>query len=71
MMYVLMHLIYYTTTPIVLSMTFATYVWTGNQISAQVAFTTIILFTLLQGPMITFPASLSEIFQIWSSMKRI
>jgi hypothetical protein len=35
------------------------------------AFFTIIIFTLLQYPISLFPTSISEVLQVWSSVKRI
>jgi len=39
--------------------------------TSNVAFTTLLIFRLLQFPMTIFPVALGEIVQIWASMKRV
>jgi ABC-type multidrug transport system fused ATPase/permease subunit len=63
--------VYWLACPLILSATFATYVWLGNQMSSEVAFTTIIIFTTLQVPIRILPNSISAIIQIFTSVKRI
>lgn len=52
-------------------MTFATFTWLGGQMSATEAFTTIMLFRILQYPIRLLPTAISEVIQIWTSLKRI
>ena len=63
--------IYWLASPLILSMTFATYTWLGNDMSATEAFTTIMLFRILQYPIRLLPTAISEMIQIWTSVKRI
>ena len=63
--------IYWLASPLILSMTFATYTWLGNEMSATEAFTTIMLFRILQYPIRLLPTAISEMIQIWTSIKRI
>ena len=57
--------------PLIISMTFLLYISFGNEIDAPKAFTTIILFKVLQNPMTQLPTAIAQIIQIWSSVKRI
>lgn len=43
----------------------------GNEMNSEVAFTTIMIFTSLQYPIRLVPTSISEIIQMYSSVKRI
>lgn len=51
--------LYWLSSPLILSMTFATFTWMGNQMSATEAFTTIMLFRILQFPIRQFPTAIS------------
>lgn len=63
--------VYWLANPLILSVTFATYIYLGNDMSATKAFTTIMLFRILQYPMKFLPNAISEVIQIWTSIKRI
>ena len=56
---------------LIVSLTFLTYKLIGNEITASITFTTMVLFKMLQFPMSVFPSSITEMIQIWSSIKRI
>lgn len=63
---------FWVTTPLILSITFGLYtVISSEDITAEKAFTTIILFNILQWPLQGLPQSLSQLTQIWVSLKRI
>ena len=62
---------YFLSSPLILSMTFLVHVSVGNEIDAASAFTTILLFQILQEPMILMPTEIAELVQSWSSLKRI
>lgn len=55
----------------IVSFTFLLYIGLGEEITAAKAFFTIIIFNILQYPIRLLPSAISEIFQIWSSLKRI
>lgn len=57
--------------PMSISATFGTYVFMGHQLTAQIAFTTIVLFGMLEFPMSSLPSAISQLSQTWSSVKRI
>jgi len=61
----------WTTTPLILSTTFAVFILRGEQMSAEKAFTTILLFNILQFPIRALPESVTQLTQIWVSLKRI
>lgn len=63
--------IYWLACPLILSATFTTYILLGNEMSSEVAFTTIMIFTTLQFPIRILPMSISSIIQIFTSIKRI
>ena len=63
--------VFWLASPLILSMTFATYTWLGNDMSAAEAFTTIMLFRILQYPMRLLPTAISQLIQIWTSIQRI
>jgi ABC-type bacteriocin/lantibiotic exporter with double-glycine peptidase domain len=50
---------YWLATPLILSMTFLTFILLGNQMSTTQAFTTIMLFGILQTPIRMIPTALS------------
>lgn len=43
----------------------------GNTIDAAVAFSTIMVFNILQAPLRQFPSALSSLIQMFTSLKRI
>lgn len=55
----------------ILFTTFTTYILIGNEITSQVAFTTIMIFSILQYPIRQLPTSISEVLQMLTSLKRI
>ena len=55
----------------IVSFTFLVYISIGEQITAAKAFITIIIFNTLQYPMSIFPTAISELIQMWSSIKRV
>lgn len=63
--------IYWLACPLILSATFTTYILLGNEMTSEVAFTTIMIFTTLQFPIRILPISISSIIQIFTSIKRI
>ena len=50
---------YWLSSPLIISMTFYMYVSLGNEIDAPKAFTTIILFQILQFPIRLFPTAIA------------
>lgn len=62
---------YWSAPPLILSLTFITYIYLGNQMNSEVAFTTIMIFTTLQYPIRLLPTSLSSVVQMLTSIKRI
>lgn len=58
-------------TPLILSATFAVFMLRGENMTAEKAFTTIILFNILQFPIRALPESITQLTQIWVSLKRI
>jgi ABC-type multidrug transport system fused ATPase/permease subunit len=63
--------IFFITCPLIVFQTFFTFVTLGNRIDAAIAFSTIMIFNILQAPLKQFPSSLTNIIQIFSSLKRI
>jgi ABC-type transport system involved in cytochrome bd biosynthesis fused ATPase/permease subunit len=63
--------IYWLACPLILSVTFFTYIKLGNEMNSQVAFTTIMIFSILQYPIRLLPSCISEMIQIFASVKRI
>jgi hypothetical protein len=63
--------LYWSACPLILSLTFITYILLGNEMSSEVAFTTIMIFTTLQYPIRLLPTSISSIVQMVTSIKRI
>lgn len=57
--------------PLIVSFTFLVYISLGNEITAAKAFFTIIIFNILQSPIRLLPSAITELVQIWSSIKRI
>ena len=70
-MYVFVNILYNASPPLIVCMTLLVYVSLGNEIDAAGAFTTILLFQILQIPITQLPMSIAELVQIWSSLKRI
>ncbi len=63
--------VYWLACPLILSTTFATYILLGNEMTSEVAFTTIMIFTTLQFPIRLVPNSISSLIQMFTSIKRI
>lgn len=55
----------------ILFTTFSTYILIGNEMTSQAAFTTIMIFSILQYPIRQLPTSISELLQMLTSIKRI
>lgn len=51
--------LYWLASPLILSMTFATFTWLGGEMTATEAFTTIMLFRILQYPIRLLPTAIS------------
>lgn len=58
-------------TPLILTLSFMTFVLLGNDISSEVAFTTMSVVNIFEYPMYSLPNAVSEIIQIMTSLKRI
>ena len=71
MLYVLVIFVYWLCPPLIVSLTFLYYINTGGEITAAKAFITIIIFNLLQYPIRLLPTAISELIQMWSSIKRM
>ena len=71
MLYVLVIFVYWLCPPAIVSFTFLVFINTGGEITAAKAFITIIIFNLLQYPIRLLPTAISELIQMWSSVKRI
>jgi hypothetical protein len=63
--------IFWLACPLILSATFITYIFLGNEMNSEVAFTTIMIFTTLQYPIRLLPNSISSLIQMFTSLKRI
>jgi ATP-binding cassette, subfamily C (CFTR/MRP), member 1 len=63
--------LYWITSPLIQSLSFLTYVLLGNQISAEVAFTTMAITSLFDWPLVALPQALTEVVQIIVSLRRI
>lgn len=59
------------TIPLSISATFGAFVLMGNTLTAPVAFSTIVLFSVLEYPMRMLPKAIGRLSQSWSSIKRI
>lgn len=57
--------------PLSISATFGAYVLLGNTLTASVAFSTIVLFGILEYPMSRLPKAIGTLSQTWSSIKRL
>lgn len=55
----------------IVAFTFLVYLALGNDITAAKAFFTIIIFNILQSPIRQLPGAISELIQMWSSVKRV
>lgn len=62
---------FWVSTPLILTSTFAAFVLRGEEMTAEKAFTTILLFNILQYPIRALPDSIVQLTQIWVSLKRI
>ena len=63
--------LYWLTCPVLISVSFLTFVLLGNEISSTIAFTTMATVHILEGPMFSLPNALNEMIQILTSVKRI
>ena len=63
--------LYELTSPFILSSTFALYIFLGNEMTAPIAFSAIILFRLLEFPLMIYPTAISEVAKVWISLKRV
>lgn len=59
------------TSPLLLSSAYLVYVLLGNSMSPEVAFTTMTIVSLFEGPIYSLPNAVSEWIQIVTSLKRI
>lgn len=63
---------FWATTPVIIAiLTFATYVLSGNQLTAKTVFTSMALLNMLIGPLNAFPWVLNGLTEAWVSLKRI
>ncbi|XP_057315929.1 ATP-binding cassette sub-family C member 10-like isoform X2 [Hydractinia symbiolongicarpus] len=63
---------FWATTPVLISLlTFATYVYMGNELTAAKVFTSISLFNMLIAPLNAFPWVLNGLMEAWVSLKRV
>ncbi|XP_024945247.1 multidrug resistance-associated protein 7 isoform X2 [Cephus cinctus] len=63
---------FWATTPVLISiLTFSTYVFLGNKLTAKTVFTSMALLNMLIGPLNAFPWVLNGITEAWVSIKRI
>jgi hypothetical protein len=63
--------VFFVSCPLIVFLTFFTFATLGNSIDATIAFSTIMIFNILQSPLRQFPSSLSNVIQMLSSLKRI
>lgn len=63
--------IFWLACPVILSATFFTYITIGLPMNSEVAFTTIMIFSILQYPIRLLPNCISELIQMYASLKRI
>lgn len=63
--------LYWITAPLLQSMSFLTFVFMGGEMTSEVAFTSMMIFTLFEYPLYSLPTAITEIIQIWTSAKRI
>lgn len=63
--------LYWLTCPILIASAYLTYILLGNQITPEVAFTTMTIVNLFEYPMYSLPNAVSESIQIFTSLKRI
>ena len=68
---VLMICLFWMTCPLITSTLFFIYVYLGNQMTSEVAFTSIMIVNMFEYPMYSMPTALSQIAQILSSIKRV
>jgi ATP-binding cassette subfamily C (CFTR/MRP) protein 2 len=62
---------FWLSSPLVLLATFSVLLLRGEQINAEKAFTTIMLFNILQSPISELPNAIAKLIQIWASLRRI
>ncbi len=63
--------VYWLTCPLIISATFITYILLGYDMNSEVAFTTIMIFTVIRYSVVLIPYSISAIVQIFTSIRRI
>jgi ATP-binding cassette, subfamily C (CFTR/MRP), member 1 len=63
--------LYWFTCPVLIASAYFTYIMLGNQITPEVAFTTMTIVNLFEYPMYSLPNAVSESIQIFTSLKRI
>lgn len=68
---VLMNCVFWLTCPLLLSVTFLTYILLGYEMTSEVAFTTIMISSIIEYPIYSLPTAISEVVQMMSSIKRI
>jgi ABC-type bacteriocin/lantibiotic exporter with double-glycine peptidase domain len=59
------------TSPLLLASAYLTFILLGNEMSPEVAFTTMTIVSLFQSPISSLPNAVSEWIQILTSLKRI
>ena len=69
--FVIMACLFWFTNPLILTAAFFTFIFLGNDISSEVAFTTMTVVGLFEYPMYSLPNAISEVIQIITSLKRI
>jgi hypothetical protein len=68
---VLIICLYFFTSPLLITVAYMTYIYLGYDISSEVAFTTMAIVKLFEGPMFNLPNAVNELVQIFTSLKRI
>jgi ABC-type multidrug transport system fused ATPase/permease subunit len=63
--------LYFFTSPLLITVAYMTYIYLGNDISPEVAFTTMATVKLFENPMFSLPNAVNELVQIFTSLKRI
>lgn len=63
--------LYFISCPLIIFLTFLAYIQFGHVIDATTAFSTIMIFNILQGPLRQFPSALSSLIQMYTSLVRI
>jgi ABC-type bacteriocin/lantibiotic exporter with double-glycine peptidase domain len=63
--------LYFLSCPLIIFLTFLAYIKLGNEIDPTIAFSTIMIFNILQSPLRQFPSALSAMIQMYTSLTRI